>query len=186
MTLLSLDDVRDGLDKEFLPLEPMLTGFRLIPKCLPDEDVDGCERRLGVSFPEAFRKLISAFDFGNLTIGPVSFSAAGDYLAELVDFNESVHWWGASDKRPQDFIMIANSDPFVFLLNVKSGQVYAFDRERDWSELFRVSIDFTGFLRGIGSVMLLHNSVTDTKILGENICMDAQGENKDFWSFLAS
>jgi hypothetical protein len=73
------------LDQQYLSLESMLVGFRLIERPAPAVAIEHAEKTLAVAFPEDFRELIARFDFGNLTIGPIVFGMCGDYLAEIHD-----------------------------------------------------------------------------------------------------
>lgn len=142
--LLSVEEIKAELDREYALLEPMLTGFRLIEKNTPDSAIKSAEKLISTNFPDGFRELIAKFDFGNLTIGPVVFCSSRDYLAELVELNLNVMWWGAG-QRPENIMMIGNSDPFAILLNTDSGSVYAFDSETSWKKSKKISDDFFGF-----------------------------------------
>ncbi|NAG47406.1 hypothetical protein GUC42_24695 [Escherichia coli] len=64
--LLSIEDIKSGLDKEFLPLEPMVTGLRLVGKITEIDEVEDTEKRLGVTFPDTFSSLIRQYNFGYL------------------------------------------------------------------------------------------------------------------------
>lgn len=184
MTLLTLKEISDGLDKEFLHLEPMLTGYRLITKSTPSDLIGGVESKLSVTLPSDFRDIISQFDFGNLTIGPIAFCASGDYPDELVELNTDVCWWG-SGSRPSNLLMIANSDPFVILLDVQSGFVLALDSDTGWESSTKVAEDFRKFLMGLGTVMLKRNETPDRSLLAKAVFADVGSENLEFWSALA-
>ncbi|MFL6635309.1 MAG: hypothetical protein ACJ8HJ_23640 [Massilia sp.] len=62
LKLLSIDDIKAGLDKEFLPLEPMLTGFRLIEKVTPSSAIEDAEKKISIRFPDDFREIIAKYD----------------------------------------------------------------------------------------------------------------------------
>ncbi|MFO0968173.1 MAG: hypothetical protein U0793_21665 [Gemmataceae bacterium] len=159
MELFPLDTIRKRLDDEFLPLEPTLTGFRLIESPVSPDVVLQCARRLDVAFPSSFADAASHFDFGRFTIGPVAFCNTGDYFAWLVKVNENTSshahpWWGEA-QRPHDLIMIANSDPYAILLNVNTGQVLALLHGDVWAKgAFVVARDFDVFFRGLATVLL--------------------------------
>ena len=72
MSLLTIQQIQRGLDAEYLPMEPALRGYRLVAGGVSASARIECERGLGTTFPTAFRDAIEAFDFGWLTIGPVS------------------------------------------------------------------------------------------------------------------
>lgn len=182
--LLTIEEVRRGLDAEFLPLEPGLTGLRLIVGGSSADALTQVQNRLNFQFPEAFNRIASEFDLGDLAIGPVSFCGSGDYLSELLQLNEDVKWWGQG-ARPADWLMVANSDPYAFLLNATSGRVSAFDHDRGWSQAVDVAEDFEYFLRGVGTVMLLRAQVVDVGSLARKVAKEAGAVDEEFWSFLA-
>ena len=122
MSLMTVTDIRDGLEREFLPLEPMLSGFRLVSGGVSSPAVRECERQLGVTFPDDFRALIQTFDFGNLTIGPVAFCETGNYLERLIRWNTGERWWG-DGARPESQV-IAISDPYTILLDAANDTIW--------------------------------------------------------------
>lgn len=184
MGLLSIEEIRKGLDKEFLPLEPMLSGFRLVKHELPEQLVVNVENQLSVTFPAKFREMIQSYDFGKLTIGPIAFCGTGDYLKELIESNVSVLWWGEG-KRPHNLVMVANSDPFAILLDVNTGALLAMDAERGWQNSKIIAADFEEFLRGVGTVMLRRNEIADKETLAQAIVVAVGGQDLDFWYGLA-
>lgn len=182
MKLLSIDEIQAGFDAEFKPLEPMLTGFRLVEKELSGAAINKLESDLGVSLPDDMSDLISCFDFGQLTIGPVAFCASGDYLEELRSLDET-RWWGNSVK-PDGLILIANSDPYAILLNVNTGDVYAFDASVSGFHPLKVASSFSGFFRGLGTAILLRAQVPTTSNLAEFIHQNVNGEDLSYWQKL--
>ena len=158
--LLSVEEIKAGLDREFIPLEPMLTGFRLIEKNTPESAIENAEKLISTKFPDDFRELIARFDFGNLTVGPVVFCSTGDYLVELIELNSNVMWWGQG-QRPEDLIMIGNSDPFAILMNTQVGSVHSLDSEIGWQKSKKIADDFYGFFSALGTVVLTRNQVLD-------------------------
>lgn len=184
MKLMSLDKIQKGLDEEFLPLEPIIEGFRL-KKLDPDDNaLDKVETEISVLFPSDFRRIISTYDFGNFTIGPIAFCATGDYGAELIEYNQSVAWWGEG-LRPANLIMIANSDPHAIILDVSSGEMLVIDPEVGASRAKTVASSFDAFVRGAGSVFLLRNNSANRADLAKSINDIAGSHDNDFWSFLA-
>jgi hypothetical protein len=93
-------------------------------------------------------------------------------------------WWG-SGPRPADQLMIANSDPYVFLLNVTNGHISAFDREKTWDQARLIAADFESFVRGVGSVMLLRAQESDKRKLGGEVAREVGSADEEFWQFLA-
>jgi len=177
--LLTTDEIREGLDRRFLHMEPAITGLRLLSDGLSEDEVQTIEQCLGVKLPVSFRAAVEKYCFGKLTIGPVGFCSTGDYSAVLERLNSEVHWWGAG-ARPRTVIMIATSDPFGILLNVANGEVFAMDRERSWSDAIKVATDFNLFLRGIGTAILERTGVNDLEALGQFIATQVKGESS-YW-----
>lgn len=184
MKLLSFEEIQKGLDNEFIPLEPMLKGYRLNKGGLDENVLSKCESTLSLGFPPDFRRLISIYDFGNLTIGPVAFCATGDYSSELIEYNEHVVWWGES-QRPSNLIMIANSDPFAILLDVNTGDILAMDLELGWQNSVKISENFENFVKGIGTVILLRNAADDKEKLARLVHDVTGSQNINFWITLA-
>lgn len=185
MTLFSLQHIKRALNEKFAPLEPMLTGLRLIDGGLDDAAVAKLESMLGTKFPEAYREAIQAYNFGLLTIGPVAFCNTGDYSSELAELNTSAHWWGRG-ARPSELLMIANSDPFAILLDVETGAVLAMDPSQGPAAARRVAADFEAYLRGIGTVMLSREAMVDKTALGKEVASLAKSVDSDYWIQLAS
>lgn len=184
MRLMTLDEIQEGLDEEFLPLEPILEGFRLKKPGLEANVLDKSEAKISVLFPSDFRRIISTYDFGNFTIGPIAFCATGDYGRELIEYNQSVAWWGEG-LRPANLIMIANSDPYAIILDVSSGEILAIDPEVGASRANAVASSFDAFVRGVGSVFLLRNNFNNKEALAQSINDIVGSHDNDFWSFLA-
>lgn len=181
--LLSLEEIKKGLDEKFLPLEPMLEGFRLVEDGLEESSLASCEARIGVKFPADFRAALLRYDFNNFTVGPVAFCATGNYLEELIVYNEGARWWGESS-RPQDLIMIANSDPFAILLNVDTGEVLGMDPELGWGQSTKLAADFVKYLEGVGTAMLMHDTADDKDKLAQEIHEQTGSQDLKYWKSL--
>jgi hypothetical protein len=179
-----MEEIRQGLDKEFLPLEPMLNGFRLVEGGVSDAALDTFERDINLLLPAAFRALVREYDFGNLTIGPIVFCNTGDYLGELTKLNTEIAWWGAG-ARPTNLLMVANSDPFVVLLNLENGAVLAMDIERGWQAANIVASGFDLFVMGVGTTMLRRNESSDRAALARDVLSDVKGADLPYWLQLA-
>ncbi|MGY3231222.1 hypothetical protein ACVWWJ_002706 [Luteibacter sp. HA06] len=184
MALYSLKDLQHSLDVKFAHQEPMLTGFRLLDGGLDDERVVHAESVLGVSFPRAFREAIKLLSFEHFTIGPVAFCYTGDYLAEMMRLNISVHWWGEGP-RPAEWLMVANSDPYAILISIDTGAIWVMDPERGSREAVCVAPDFDIYLRGVGTVILERNIVADKVALARNISSEVGGLGAEYWDYLA-
>lgn len=190
--LLDVESIQMRLDEQFLPLEPMLTGMRLITKNNQKFGLAECEHRLGITFPSAFVALTTQFDFGQLTIGPVAFGNRGDYFAWLVDTNQNdlqndLAWWSGAN-RPEGLVMIANSDPFAIVLDTTSAKVLAFSHGSDSANKnFTIAEGFDHFVRGVGTAMLERNPDGGNEDLARNIASSVGvDKNNRFWLWIAS
>lgn len=184
MILLSVDEIKHGLDREFLPLEPMLTGLRLIDGGVSDDALEAFESTMGVKLPISFREIVKSYDFGRLTIGPVAFCNGGDYLVELKKINSIVPWWGG-DLRPNSLLMVANSDPFAILINLDDGEVLAMDVELGWQKAQSIARSFDLFVKGIGTTMLRRDRNVDPDVLSKGISAEVGSVEQAYWLQLA-
>lgn len=183
--LYQLTGIINYLDREFQPLEPMLSGFRLKQGGASIDSIVACESRLDLSIPVSFRKYISKFDFGNFTLGPVVFCATGDYLHEVLVYNEVVGWWGDCE-RPKNLIMIANSDPFVILLSCEKGEVFASNSSEQGDEKHIIASDFDRFIRGVGTVLIERGGASDREELAKCIHSEVGSEYLSYWLELSA
>ncbi|NVE01908.1 SMI1/KNR4 family protein [Massilia sp. BJB1822] len=179
MTLLTIEDIKQGLDLEFLPLEPLLNGFRLIAGGVSESEIEIAENNIKEGFPNDFKDMLKKFNFGNLTIGPIAFCNNGNYLKELIELNISNSWWGEGF-RPPNLLLIANSDPYGILLNVKNNNVLALDPELGWKSAKLIAKDFEKYIRGIGTIML-RRSNSDKTNLAKEVLIDVGSNDSAYW-----
>jgi hypothetical protein len=184
MTLLTFDEIKQGLDQQFLPLEPMLTGLRLVDGGVLDEALDSCESQLSVAFPTSFRSTVKAFDFGKLTIGPIVFCNTGDYLRELKRVNTEITWWG-NGGRPDNLLVVANSDPYAIFLNCEMDELFALDADIGWQKAKKIAKGFDNYVRGIATIMLRRTNMRDFVSLAQAVMSDVDGTDLAYWSQLA-
>jgi hypothetical protein len=185
--LFSIETIRKEFDEEFLALERDIDGLRLIPGGLVPDQVRRLEERLCVTFPSDFVELVCAFDFGNLTLGPVQFCGSGDYSSQLIELNEQDEWgnqWWEGKVRPDGTVMIANSDPFAFVLDTTSGGVLGFIHEEGWAQAQRIAANFALYVRGLGTAMRHCWSGTYTASLATQISEAVGAESHRFWRHL--
>ena len=189
--LLEITDIQTRLDEQFLPLEPMLTGFRLVSTEVQPEDIERLERQLNVVLPEEFRSMLQRFDFGRFTIGAIAFCNTGDYLSWTIennrdDLTNDYPWWG-SGKRPSELLLVANSDPYAVLANCSTGVISAFKHGASWSDdAIVVADNFAQFVRGLGTVFLQRNAEGGNSGLADDVSTEVGwGRGKVFWQWLA-
>jgi hypothetical protein len=180
MRLLSIDEIKAGLEREFLPLEPMLVGFRLLGTSTSETAIEGAEKSVATTFPQDFRELIARFDLGNLTIGPVVFGTSGDYLGEIIEIDRTINWWGHGT-RPANLLMIGNSDPFAIIMDSRSGFVYGLDPELGMKESRKIADSFLNFLMGLGIVVVTRHWTEDCCDFVTSVSAAVGGEHDGFW-----
>lgn len=180
--LLSIEEIKNGLNKEFLSLEPMITGLRFIEKKTKIDEIENIEKRLDVVFPDSFCSLISQYDFGDFSIGPIVFGSSGNYLNDLLNFNSGI-WWGEGE-RPNNKVVIAISDPYTFILDAESESISVITSELNWYEAKIISSNFTLFFCGIGTVYLLRTKETP-RIIANQVSKAVGSQDNKFWLELA-
>ena len=113
---------------------------------MPEGPIDHFEERLGTPpWPADFKEFSNRYDFGRLTLGLVHFSGNGHYLDDLVMRN-------GHPGRPSELLLLAGSDPYLILLNLRGGGVLALDNELGWDAAIPVARTFELFMRGIGTM----------------------------------
>ena len=190
MQLLDIESIQTRLDEEFLGLEPTLTGMRLVPIATGDEGMASCQESLNVRLPLSFSGIVTRFDFGHFTIGPVAFCNRGDYFTWLKDINNPVGSplsLGLAN-RPDGIIMIANSDQFALFLKTISGQVLALEHGGNVSnDSFVVADDFELLLRGLGTAFFQrHPNGGNEKLAGEIASLVSGSPENRFWQWIAA
>lgn len=192
MDLLVFHEIQKQLDEKFLPLEPTITGMRLVPKIAAESQIQQCQNDLRGEFPAAFRNVVSRFDFGNFALGPVTFCYQGEYFQWLADHNDEklprhLAWWSA-ETRPTGLMLVADSDPYAIVLHTLKGQVSAFVHgETVPLGLFVIASDFDLFVRGLATAMLNRVPNGENERLAQLIAA-AVGvdQNNPFWKWLAA
>ena len=175
MTLKTIQEIQQDLDKTFQPLEVRgLTGLRLIDGGLPEGTIDHFEERLGAPLPSDFRRFLEAYDFGRLTLGLVAFCGNGHYLSHLDVLN-------SRRGRPSELLVIANSDPYLILLNLKDGSVLALDNELSWEAAMPAALTFELFMRGLGTMAEARARRAAPASLAKEIAADVGVPESPYW-----
>lgn len=189
--MLEISEIQTRLEDQFLPLEPMLTGFRLLPSRVTQEDIKRFKLQLNVVLPEQFESMLQRFDFGRLTIGPIAFCNTGEFLAWLCENNQDdpaneYPWWG-SGARPSDLLLIADSDPYAVLLNCNAGIVSVFKHGEPWKDqMIVVANAFELFIRGLGTTFLERSEQGGNSSLADEVSIEVGGGRANaFWHWLA-
>jgi len=180
--ILSLKEIEQRLNEQYRDAPPELAYLRLRPSNLVAVDFTSLERKLEVRFPKTFSDLVREYNFGDLALGGVFFGNTERYDDFLLSINGTpdIPWWG-SGVRPFHWLLVAGTDGFVILLNVTSGQVFAYSRHSDWRSREFIACDFELFVRGAGTLALAQN-VSDENALHKQPCQFCGGdEGSKFW-----
>ena len=178
-----MSELQNKLNEKFLPLEPTLTGFRLIDGGISHYELEKLENEIGAVLPVKFKEIISNFNFSELTIGPIAFCSTGDYAKELYELNTKINWWRGSE-RPDNLLMIANSDPYAILIDTNTGKILAFDQEQGWRNAMDIAENFEKFVRGIGTAFFLRLGEQDKELITRQIMTDTGAQERKFWEFI--
>jgi hypothetical protein len=178
--LLTLDEIKEGLDKEFLPIEPTLTGFRLLPQAGAGWPLGHWSREPNTMFADGLLEIASRFDLGRLTIGPVTFGSRGNYVHDLDVYNEYQSAGGLTE-----FLIFAISDPFSYAVARKDGAVYVLDPEKGLPE-GPIAGSVAKFLMGVGTVFLKRRQVADKVALADEVANAVNSSYGRFWHWLSS
>lgn len=187
--LLTIQELEAALEDEFGPLEPDLTGLRLVRPGIGQTSVLGLQRRLDVELPTSFASTLTEFNLGSLTIGPTVFGHETDYADVLLGANIEpvVPWWGTGD-RPTSMVMFGNSDPFALIIDCKTGAVLALQHGQGLDRALIVATDFDLFLRGLGTVFVQRQREAGSHELGAMIgaLAGSSAEGLAYWRELAA
>lgn len=175
MPLPTLSAVINELDKEYAGSNTSSGVYTLTPFQTPLANVSETESRLGVSFPDEFVKLTTAYQFGELELGAIWFSDKFGVKRHYQDYVIAANqeptepvwpmstWWDSKNgTRPRHLIEVAATDPHQVLLNVESGEVLAYDPAvESWEDSYKVANDFELFIRGAGYAELRRGNDDD-------------------------
>lgn len=184
MPLLSLEEIQQELDRKFLPLPEFMWNGRLRSGGVSDSALAECEKALGRKLPSAFCTLIQAYDFGDLTLGPVMFSFNGDYLQRLIDLNVGKYSWGCIGC-PANLITVALSDPYSILLDTVHGTVHAHDPDLEWDQITHIASGFDTYFRGLAMAMVRLGKVEDSEAFAQQLLADVGGTDMRYWRTMA-
>ncbi|MGR0306645.1 hypothetical protein [Acinetobacter beijerinckii] len=185
MVLLSLEQIRERLDVEFEPLEPILTGFRMLQASISSLEISTYETKFNVIFPLSFKNIISKYNFGDFTIGPIVFGCSVNYLDELIELDKLFNQNLDNKRDIKEFIVVAVSDPYLYLLDLRSSNIFALDSDLSLENRFFIALNFEKFIQGIGTLMLLRDTSNSENELAIQICKELGSECVDFWKTLS-
>jgi hypothetical protein len=150
---------------------------------LTAQNIVELEAVLKVALPKSFPDLLTRFRFGGLSIGGVFFGRFDRYDEYLVTMNAESQfpWWGGGE-RPGDLVLIAGTDGYVVLLDVKTGRILAYDRNGNWTEAEEIASSFETFVRAAARVWF-EESIPDPMAFADLLSREAGGISPSrFWS----
>jgi hypothetical protein len=195
-TLLSLEQIEQGLAEKYAEdVREFPEHFAgMIPKRalqIPAEaELKILSKFVGSRLPISFETMYKTWDFNNLRIAGTDFSWRGDYVQQFLAYNDAppgMRWWEDRDTefRPNDFVMIAQGDPFITLLQLSTGEIYAYATDDGSEHCKMVALDIELYIRALGTIGLM---VEKTSALDDfaNQIVSALGANvaSEFWSEL--
>lgn len=174
--LLTLDEITKELEDKFSPLGEHFNDLILFKRKAPLTDFGLLEQTLILSLPDDFTSFISLYNLDNFSLFNISFGCGEDYLERLFmlnGFNEFAQWW-IGDKRPENIIVIALSDPYTILLNTLTGNVFAMTSESSMDSFEHIAVNFFAFFRAVATLFL-------TDISPDRIIDLTSSQTTSFW-----
>lgn len=128
----------------------------------------------GYDCPPNLSAIASKWDLTHLSIANFSFGYKGTFAERLINNNRSDAvntWWeDAFEQRPQTMLFIAQSDPYVLLLNVQTDEVLANIADEGASTAKKIASDLVTCLRMLVTIQLYrpaeHGSLTVDEVKG--------------------
>lgn len=123
---------------------------------LSDAQILKLERAFGCVLPESFKHIVQHYDVSRLEIADTVFSEE-TYFDELLWLNCETTWWCGSPfafpeaprttARPAHLLMIAQGDPFSWLLDLTDGRILGLDVEKLYPDAVHAAHDVEQFIR---------------------------------------
>lgn len=174
--LLTLDEITKELEDKFSPLGDDFTDLVLFKRATPLADLDTLEQKSMLSLPDDFSSFISLYNLDNFSLFNISFGCGEDYLERLFMLNspnEFAQWW-IGDKRPENMIVIALSDPYTILLNTQTGDVFAMTSETPMDRFKHIATNFFVFFSAVATLFL-------TDISPDRVIELTSSQTTSFW-----
>ncbi|WP_109850332.1 nuclease [Proteus sp. CA142267] len=174
--LLTLDQITKALEDKFFPLGEDFNDLILFKRTTPLTGLGLLEKTLTLSLPDDFTSFTSLYNLDNFSLFNISFGCDEDYLERLLMLNspnEFTQWW-IGDKRPENIIVIALSDPYTILLNTQTGNVFAMTSESSMDSFEHIAANFFVFFSAVTTLFL-------TDISPDRIIKLTSSQTTSFW-----
>ncbi len=193
MNILTLDAMPSALgDKYAEDMREFPRQFsKLIPRPPAENQVTEVNTAVklltGCGGSADFLELMSRWDFTQLNIAGFSFGFRGTFAERLVEQNgvdAANAWWeDAFEVRPPTQLFIAQGDPYVLVLDVKSDVVLAYIASDGAQSATKIASSLSICLRMLATIQV-HKPSTHGGPLAINEIMAALGHGcaEQFWS----
>lgn len=154
--LLTCDKIAKELENKFSSLGDDFSDLILFKRTAPLTDIDLLEHKLMLSLPDDFISFVSLYNLDNFSLFNISFGCGESYFERLFMLNspnEFAQWW-IGDKRPENMIVIALSDPYTILLNTQTGDIFAMTSESSMDSFEHIAANFSVFFSAVATLFL--------------------------------
>lgn len=200
MSILDLAEIQQRLSKKYHEhVEEFPQHFKgLIPLGAPDTQEASVAAVVATTFekplPQSFSEILKIWDLGNLSLAGFRFAIEERYADAVIRMNSKSHaeWWaGQKDNtRPDELIMVAQSDPYVLLLHLKSGEILALNANTNLQEPELVAHDVHALFRALGTAELESPNALDPRTfsaalaqaLGDEVSLIFWSDQVDHWT----
>jgi hypothetical protein len=146
-----------------------------------------------VNLPDSFKDILLRYDLGDLTLGGIWFGSKENFVDYILNHNaQNQHypWWG-NENRPNNYLLVADSDGYLILLNTQTEEIFAFLRSESFDKAQLIANKFDLFFRAAATIYIYQgnlaeglttNIVTSLEELMTNITTSLECSNdSDFW-----
>lgn len=159
--LLNFDEIVEKLDIFFIDvptdIKADLTELIFKKSQLNPSAIQQLQEIFKIRLPQLFANILMIYDFGDLTLGGITFGYHENYVEYLIKRNIEregfLNWWGI-DSRPYNYLAIADSDGFVILLNTETGEIASYERINSYLNAQVIASDFMLFLQAAASIYI--------------------------------
>lgn len=96
-----------------------------------------------------------------MTLGGIWFGSKENFIEYILKYNaenQSYPWWGDGD-RPRNYLLIAQSDGYLILLNTQTEEVLAFLRSESFDKAQLIANKFDLFFRAAATIYIYQQNL---------------------------
>lgn len=174
--LCSMEELQIKLKERMLPMAEYLEiDSFLLKNNIHQEPIQEFQEKFQLHPKSVFLNFVRQYDLNQWEFFNIWFGRE-NYLEELIEINTATGWdcWWGEGERPSEWLMIAQTDPYTFLLHRQTDKIYAItsdDKDTEWQA---IAPNFEQWVRGIGTYYI------EKRDIEEVICL-VQAENKKYW-----